>query len=106
MKEKMLEFIERIDEPSCFLMVTDSGIKAQARGNEMLAMLCTVIHNIKDGIPKKELYKTVDLAYMSDEELAEEEFFKMGYDKELKALEDFRKELNKFIEELENGSNK
>lgn len=100
MKEKMLEFVERIDEPKCFLMVTDSGIKAQARGNEMLAMLCTVINNIKDGIPKKELYKTVDLDYMSDEELEKE--IEKDFNKE---LEDFRKELNKFIEELKNGSN-
>ena len=97
----MLEFIERSEEPSCFLMVTNNGIKAQARGDEMLAMICTVINNIKDGIPKKELYKTVDLAYMSDEELAKE-FFKKDFDKE---LEDFRKELNEFIKELKNGSN-
>lgn len=63
MKKNMLEVIKRIEEPECFLIVTNNAIRAQARGDELLAMIACVMEEVKNTVPRETYEQMLDEVY-------------------------------------------
>lgn len=66
MKKEMLEFINKIEEPKCFIICTDQGHYIDARGNEFFAMLTCLINALHDELSKSDLKRMIDTAYSMD----------------------------------------
>lgn len=96
LKKEMNEFINEIDEPKCYVIITESGVRVNANTNDFLSMITCTINQFKDKISKENFEKCVEYAYMSDEEI--EKLAKEKGKNELGKL----KELLKMLEELDN----
>ena len=56
-----------------FILVTDNQTAICGTGAELLALLAMVISDLAEkGLPKEEMIRAVDVAYLSDEELEKE----------------------------------
>ena len=56
-----------------FILVTNNQTAICGTGAELLALIATVINDLAEkGLPKEEMKRVVDVAYMDDEELEKE----------------------------------
>lgn len=96
LKKEMNEFINKIDEPKCYMIITESGVRVNADTGSFLSMITCTINQFKEKISKEEFEKCVEYAYMSDEEIE-----KLAKEKSKDGLGKL-KEILKLIEELDN----
>lgn len=81
-----------------FILVTDKQTAVCGSGAEILSLLAMVVSDLaEDGLPKKEVLKAVDLAYLSNEELKD-----MAYEK-IKEDKDYLEKLKEVVEALKEG---
>lgn len=88
MKNNMMKVIRNLKDPKCYIMITNEGMATYCRGDELLTMLTMAIKQVADQIPKEEILRCVEFAYMRDDK----------FDKMLDKIEKLMKE----IEELGN----
>lgn len=96
LKKEMNEFINKIDEPECYIIMTESGVRVNSDTRGFLSMITCTINQFKDKISKEEFEKCIEYAYMSDEELE-----KLAKEKSKDGLGKL-KEILKMLEELDN----
>lgn len=85
-----------------FIFVTDKQTAMCGTGAELLALVTSVISDLGEkGLPKEEVLKAIDLAYMSDEEIKEET--KKSAKRSKKNLDKLRKALEILEEEGEDN---
>jgi hypothetical protein len=78
-----------------FILVTDKQTAVCGTGVEMLTLLAMVISDLaEEGLPKEEILKAVDLAYMSNGEL------KKMADKKVEGNKEQLEKMKEFIEAL------
>ncbi|MBQ2350406.1 MAG: hypothetical protein II393_04005 [Cytophagales bacterium] len=86
---------------SAFVFVTDKQTAIYGTGAEVLALLASVINDLGEkGLPKEEIQKVIDVAYMDDEELEKEA--KKCEKKAKESLKKFKEMLGELEEEDEN----
>lgn len=96
MKEELIKKIKERRNIDCYIFLTDEGMLAHARGEEILFMITSMIDKLKEDIPREEFEKCIEYAYMSDEEI----------EKEAKKKEKERiKEFIEMLKELSDGDN-
>lgn len=78
-----------------FILVTDNQTAICGTGAELLALLAMVISDLAEkGLPKEEMIRAVDVAYLSDEELEKES------EKAVKKNKGNIEKLRKFLESI------
>jgi FtsZ-binding cell division protein ZapB len=78
-----------------FILVTDNQTAICGTGAELLALLAMVISDLAEkGLPKEEMIRAVDVAYLSDEELEKES------EKATKKHKGSIEKLKKFLESI------
>jgi hypothetical protein len=66
MKKEMIKFINGLEGPKAYVILTDEGFIQDSELNEFLAMLTMIMKEHKDEISKETFHKAVDSAYKID----------------------------------------
>lgn len=81
------------EEISSFILVTDKQVGVCGTGGELLSLIAVVINDLsKRGLTKEKVLETVEIAYMSDEELTK---------KTKETIKKFKKDVKKLKEILD-----
>lgn len=95
MKKDIIDFVNKSGKIECFIVMTNEGIRINGKGHEVLAMLASLVNELKDRIPKEQFEKAIEIGFMKENEFEKEA---KKSDKELKKL----KKLLEMLEELDN----
>ena len=103
LKEKMIDTIRKIDEPDCFMIVTNKQTAYCGSGPELMAMFCCLVDNMKGDVPKEVLEKSFEVAIADAEE--QKKTFEEVRDMVKKEKDGDLEKLKKIIDMLEDIGN-
>lgn len=89
MKEQIIEFAKENNNIECFAVMTNQGVRINAKGNELLAMISCLANELKGRIPKKDFKKAIDIGFETE-------------DSEIERLNKKIEKLDKLLKELRN----